>query len=105
MSGYPDRFNWLIYSRIPDSFGDVKPGEVLADGGPLWGRIDNVDSSTEERLSAKRQTQTATITLSQYVPVKPFDRLFDVEWSETWRIENVRRGNNEMICSVTRFWD
>ena len=97
---YPDLFAWGIYSRTPDAFGDTKSGEACAVGGPLRGRIDGRIAKEETRFETKRATQTATISVRQYVPVKPLDRLTDVDWGDVWTVVSVQRGDNETVIDA-----
>jgi hypothetical protein len=101
--GYPDRFERLVYTRgNRDGFGDVKPNITYPPGGYLWGHLGEAFAGREEVLESERNRVRAEIRLRNYPDVKPLDRLVSVEWEETYQVETVRRGDNELILDVIR---
>ncbi len=99
-TNYPNLYEWGVYSRTRDGFGDVVPTEAYADGGKLRARITNLNSNEETRYEAKGLILRATIVVRQYVALKPLDRLTDVDTEFVWKVLTAYPGDNETICEV-----
>jgi head-tail adaptor len=77
--------------------------ETFADGSLYWCRIE-VESGRRQQDYGAQQTGTdATIYVRNMPELSALDRLYAVEWAETWIIDSIMRGDNEMICDCYRY--
>ncbi|MEO8082697.1 MAG: hypothetical protein ABI780_02680 [Ardenticatenales bacterium] len=98
---YRDRLEWKLHTYgDPDSFGQ-KP-DVYTSQGYLWGAVDDVAGGNADYLESDQPSTSATIRLRNAPAVNPLDQLIDAGRSETWFVSNITRGDNEVICQVSR---
>lgn len=96
---YGYRFQWLQCVRTTDTSTGDRP-KTYAENGYLWGSIDVSSASEQDEFGAVRETVSGTVRLRQFPEVSALDRLYLSEWDETYLIDGVRWGDNEMICDV-----
>lgn len=102
---YPDRFEWFSVTRpAPDLVGHRAaardwPG---VSQGFLWGVLEDLQPGEETLQGSDKPTVRARVRLRNMPPVKVQDRLRHTEYNETYRIESVTRGDNELILDVIR---
>jgi hypothetical protein len=98
---YPYRWEWLKCSRTNDGTTGDRPKTYVSQGY-LYGTYE-LDSSTEQNeFGAIRSTVSGTFHIRQYPEISPLDRLYSVAFDETYLVDGVRWGNNEMIVDVHR---
>ena len=99
---YGERMQRLVRSITKDGVtGQDK--EHFTPSELLWCKID-VGSGRQQRDYGGEQTgATGTIAVRNYYPVSALDRLVALQWGETWIIQTVHRGDNEMICECYRY--
>lgn len=101
---YPDRMRRLVRSTTK-STSTGQEVETFTPGAYLWCNI-QIDSGRKQIDYGTDQTgQTATILVRNLPTLSSLDRLYAVEWDETYVIDTIRRGtdNNELICECYRY--
>ena len=99
---YTDRCQRITRSLVKDSTTG-QDREVFTPSELLWTKIE-VSAGRKQRDYGVEQTgATATISIRGYYPLMATDRLLALQWGETWIIENIHRGENEIICECHRF--
>ncbi len=79
--------------------------EAFPANGYLWCAVEINSARRQESLGASQTGVAATIRIRNYVTVSALDRLYLAEWGETWILETIRRGDNELIAEAHRFDD
>ncbi len=102
---YNVRFIWLKQSYVPDETrGDPNQETFAPQIGPLWGNLQLVSSSEEQKMGGGRAMATATIRLRGIPPISALDRLQD-GWGRIWWVDGRRVDfqNWEVICDAHEF--
>ena len=95
---YPSVMAWASHSyATADSFG-AKADQWADTGVRLWADVDAISSNLETVMDDRRATVRATIRVRNYPDVRPKDRLTWLKWAETYQVESVHRGKNEIVC-------
>lgn len=98
---YGDRLKWYKQSIAKDELGqDV---ESFADNGLLWGNIEVTNGTKQTSYGAAETGWDAMVKIRNMPPLRTQDRLYSVEWQETYVIEHIARGNNELICQCVKY--
>lgn len=100
---YGDRLRWFKQSKTKDSIGqDV---ESFNDNGLLWGSISINNGRRQVAYGATETGWDAEIRVRNLPALRTQDRLFAVEWNETYIIDTIARGpnNNELICQCVKY--
>lgn len=99
---YCDRVQRLVRTVTKDaSTGQDK--EHFTASELLWSKIE-VGSGRKQRAYGAEQTGAdATISIRNYYPLTALDRLYSAQWGETWIVESIHRGDNEIVCSCYRY--
>lgn len=99
---YNRPFQLLKEGQTPDTTGQAV--ESFPANITLMGALDLDDATNEEAYgSAMQSICTGTVRFRGYPAISQLDRLLDTRFNETYKIDGVRRGNLEMICSITRY--
>jgi head-tail adaptor len=98
---YRTRLEWLQRTPgTPDGFG--QRADTYPSQGYLWGAVEDLVGGRETAKESERQVTTATVRLRNYPAVVAGDRLLDVGLDTTWTVEHAVRGDNELVCEVSR---
>lgn len=102
---YGDRLRWFKQSINKDSLGqDV---ETFTDNGLLWGNIEINNGRRQVSYGAMETGWDASIKIRNLPALRTQDRLFAVEWNETYIIDHISRGlnGNELVCQCVKYDD
>lgn len=100
---YDHPFAWMKRTAQgggKDSFG--QPADSFASQGTLWGSLDDLSGGRASAKESDGTKVTATVKVQNYPAVVAGDRLVDGQWSETWTVDSVARGDNELVLDVSR---
>jgi head-tail adaptor len=98
---YPDRLRWFVQSTTKDSVGqDV---ETFTDNGLLWGSISPNSGRRQPDYGATQTGWDAELRVRNMPALKTEDRLYAIEWDETYIIDTIVRGNNELVLQCVKF--
>lgn len=98
---YDDRLEWQ--KRTPGTKDGVgQRTDTYPSQGYLWGAVDDLSGGRAGYQESNRQTVTATIRVRNHPGVVAGDRLERAGLGEVWTVEHVVRGDNELVCEVTR---
>ena len=98
---YPERFELLEHTETKGATGGVN--ETWPESGNrFWGALEELSGTA--RLIARVQTDevVCTIRLQGYPAVRRVDRLLDASTGELYRIDGVKRGDNETLIDAVR---
>ncbi len=96
---YNTRFQWLKCVRTPDNVTGAKP-KTFTDNGYLWGSVSWETAQLGNEFGAPRDQVTATIRVRNWPTVVASDRLVDTSTDDTYVLDGVRKGNNELIIDA-----
>lgn len=99
---YFDRAQWLKRSTTKDA-ATGQDVEAFPANGYLWCAVEINSARRQESLGATQTGVTATVRIRNFPTVSALDRLYLPEWAETWILETVRRGDNELFAEAHRF--
>jgi head-tail adaptor len=71
--------------------------------GHLWCAVEVLSGRRQQDYGADRPGTAATIRVRNWPALSALDRLSLGEWGETWVIESVRRGDNELVVEAHQF--
>ena len=99
---YNERVRRLVRSVAKDgTTGQDK--ETFTPSELLWAKIDVGSGRKQRDYGAEQTGASATISIRNYYPLTALDRLYSLQWGETWIVETVHRGENEIICDCHRY--
>jgi head-tail adaptor len=96
---YYDRATRLIRS-VSKNAQNGQEEEAFAEGNTLWCRIDYATGRKQKDFGADQTGIQGTIYVRNYPTLSPLDRLYAADYGETWIIETIRKGSNELICEA-----
>ena len=101
---YPDRLQWLkrTTTKDPDTGEDQ---ETFPLNGYLWCSIEPNVGRRQQDYGAEQTGVDGQIRIRNMPAVSALDRLYSAEWDETWILEDIVRGANELIVRCHRFDD
>lgn len=98
---YATRLEWLRRTPGAKTPAGERPA-TYPSAGHLWAAVEDLVGSRETAQESERQLTTATVRLRNYPGVQPGDRLRDAGLGHLWTVGHVVRGDNELVCEVTR---
>lgn len=99
---YYDRLRLHVRS-IDKNTANGQDEETFTPDAYLWGRVEVESGRKQADYGANQTGADATIYVRNLPTVSALDRIEAVEWEETWVIDRVRRGNNELILDCFRY--
>ena len=99
---YSDRMRRLVRSTTKDD-NNGQDVESWTEGDYLWCHIEQTTGQRPTDYGATETGQDAEISIRNYVTILPQDRLYSVEWDETYIVDTIRRGDNEIVCECHRY--
>lgn len=99
---YRDRLRWFRRTTRKDS-QTGQDIEVFTANGYLWASIESITGRRARDYGADQPGGLSEIRIRQYPAVSALDRLEAVEWREVWILEDIARGDNEIIATAHRY--
>lgn len=99
---YCDRVEWLQRSIEKDTTNG-QDKELFTSVGYLWASVELNSGRRQRDYGADQTGADATVRIRNYPAVSALDRLVLGEWNEVWVLENIRRGDNEIIAEANKF--
>jgi head-tail adaptor len=99
--GYGDRMTWKKRTTVKNALGEDE--EVFADNGFLWSAIDLGSGRNNTDYGAEQTGADAIIRVRNWPGLSALDRLYSAEWDELWIIDNIVRGDNELVCNCVKY--
>lgn len=94
---YPDRLQRLVRSTTKDPTNGQEE-ETFTPGSFYWCRIEPTNGRKQRQYGAEQTGADVTIYVRNYPDLSALDRLYSTEWDETYILDNIRRGDNELIA-------
>ena len=94
---YTDRVQLLARSKTTNNIGEAE--ETFVPGGYLWCRISEDSSRRATEYGGQQTGIEGTIAIRNFPTVTSLDLLRD-SLNRVWKIEGIRRGDDELICDV-----
>lgn len=101
---YYDRATRMIRS-VSKNAQNGQEEETFTEGATYWARIEYASGRKQKDLGAVQTGNEGTIYVRNYPTLSPLDRLYAPEYGETWVIETIRKGSNELICEAYLYDD
>lgn len=99
---YADRLTWKKRTAVKNP-ANGEDEEVFTDSGLLWCAVEEGSGRKQTDYGAEQSGEETTVRIRNYPAVSALDRLFSGEWGELWIIEDIARGNNELVCRCHRY--
>lgn len=100
---YPHRLELLERSIEKNSNTGEEKEVYEHNDKTYWARVE-INSGSRDKDGGMYQTGCdATIYIRNYPYINAVDRLYHAKYSETWIIEDIRRGDNEYILSCHKY--
>ena len=100
---YPDHMRLQVRSLEKNTVNG-QDREVFTNSQYLWCRIEINNGRRQRDYGATQTGADATIYVRNFLTgIQATDRLISIKWGDTWMIDNIRRGDNEMIADVFKF--
>jgi head-tail adaptor len=96
---YDSRLTWKkrTATKNPQNGQDE---ETFNDNGFLWAGVEADTGRVLRDYGSEQTGADVTIRVRNYPALSALDRLYSSEWNETYIIESIGRGNNELICTA-----
>jgi head-tail adaptor len=95
---YNERLHWMKRSNTKDNIGqDVAS---YTHDGYLWANVEPETGRRQDDYGADQAGQNGTIRIRNYPTVSALDRLYRPEWEQTWIIDSIVYGEDEIIVAA-----
>ena len=96
---YSDHVQWLQHSLTKEtSYGQEK--ETWTSIGWLWCKLEETSGRSSKDYGAEQSGAELEIRIRNYPAISTLDRFFSPKWNQTYIIDTIRRGDNELIVDA-----
>lgn len=99
---YTENLTWKQRTITKDTTNgqDV---ESFTNNGFLWCAIDSVTGTQRRDYGSEQTAADVIVRVRNYPSLSALDRLYSAKWDETYIIEDIGRGDDELICRCYRY--
>ena len=94
---YANRLTWRKRTVTTDTTSGEEI-ESFADNGFLWCAFSTFVGRVRRDYGSDQTSADLTVRVRNYPALSALDRLYSSEWDETYVIDSIGRGDNELVC-------